>query len=106
MCVAPHCTRCAVRVSDAAAARLRHTTADGMLIYKQLGANAQEEFAKTWGIGYALDNASEWQEVLKTAAQAAVILVRTRVRASTTEHKKSLLTLSRFRLCTLAAGYL
>jgi hypothetical protein len=53
-----------------------------MLIYKQLGASAQEEFAKTWGIGYALDNASEWQEVVKTAAQAAVILVRAPAHAS------------------------
>jgi hypothetical protein len=32
-----------------------------MLIYKTLGPNAQEEFSKTWGVGYALNNASEWQ---------------------------------------------
>jgi hypothetical protein len=32
-----------------------------MLIYKQLGPSAEEEFANTWGIGYALDNVSEWQ---------------------------------------------
>jgi hypothetical protein len=49
--------------------------ADGMLIYKQLGASAQEEFSKTWGIGYALNSASEWQEVAKTAAQAALLIV-------------------------------
>ena len=46
-----------------------------MLIYKTLGDSAQEEFAKTWGVGYALDNASEWQEVFKTAAKTALILV-------------------------------
>ncbi len=46
-----------------------------MLIYRQLGDKAQSEFAKTWGIGYALDNASEWQDVLKTAAQAALLIV-------------------------------
>jgi hypothetical protein len=46
-----------------------------MLIYKTLGADAQSEFAKTWGVGYALDNASEWQEVAKTAAKAAILLV-------------------------------
>jgi hypothetical protein len=47
----------------------------GMLIYRQLGDKAQEEFAKTWGVGYALNNASEWQEVFKTAAKTAVFLV-------------------------------
>ena len=47
----------------------------GMLIYRQLGDKAQEEFAKTWGVGYALNNASEWQDVLKTAAQTALVLV-------------------------------
>ena len=47
----------------------------GMLVYRQLGDKAQQEFAKTWGIGYALDNASEWQEVFKTAAKTALILV-------------------------------
>jgi hypothetical protein len=46
-----------------------------MLIYKMLGADAQSEFAKTCGVGYALDNASEWQEVAKTAAKAAILLV-------------------------------
>ena len=72
----------------------------GMLIYRNLGDKAQEEFAKTWGcvaargwadvtavralaltdsrlrsIGYGMDNATEWQEVLKTAAKTALILV-------------------------------
>ena len=46
-----------------------------MLIYTQLGPAAEQEFAQTWGIGYALDNASEWQDVAKTAAQAALVLV-------------------------------
>ena len=49
--------------------------ADGMLIYRQLGAAAQQEFAKTWGVGYALNNASEWQEVLTTACKAALLVV-------------------------------
>ena len=47
----------------------------GMLIYKTLGDKAQQEFAKTWGIGYGMDNATEWQEVFKTAAKTALILV-------------------------------
>jgi hypothetical protein len=73
-----------------------------MLIYKQLGADAESEFSSQWGIGYAMDSvrhvfsaqhpqrtratlalrrliaraqASEWQEVLKTAVKAALILV-------------------------------
>ncbi len=50
-------------------------TADGMLIYRQLGSSAQEEFSKTWGVGYAINNASEWQDVAKTAVQAAIVLV-------------------------------
>ncbi len=46
-----------------------------MLIYKQLGASAQEQFAKTWGVGYALNNASEWQDVAITACKAALLIV-------------------------------
>ena len=46
-----------------------------MLIYRQLGSGAQSEFSKTWGIGYALDNASEWREVCIEALKTAVILV-------------------------------
>ena len=79
--------------------------ADGSLIYRQLGPSAEQEFSKTWGVGYALDNvrscalacvparcaepetgaqqASEWQEVLKTAVKAALILVRASTDAAT-----------------------
>ena len=46
-----------------------------MLIYKTLGADAQNQFAQTWGVGYGLNNASEWQEVFQTAAKAALLLV-------------------------------
>jgi len=69
-----------------------------MLIYKTLGDSAQKEFAKvrpfvercrfllstcsdalglaqTWGVGYSLNNISEWQEVFKTAAKTALVLV-------------------------------
>ena len=31
--------------------------------------------SQTWGIGYGMNNASEWQEVAKTALKTAVILV-------------------------------
>jgi hypothetical protein len=46
-----------------------------MLIYTKLGASAQDEFAKTWGIGYALENVSEWQDVALTACKIAVLMV-------------------------------
>ena len=71
----------------------------GMLIYRQLGPDAQNEFAKTWGVGYGLNNvrtasiprcaapgtdalaaarllqASEWQDVAITAFKAALLIV-------------------------------
>ena len=47
----------------------------GALIYRQLGPSAESEFAKTWGIGFALDNATEWQDVLQTAVQTALVVV-------------------------------
>ena len=47
----------------------------GMLIYRQLGPDAQAEFAKSWGIGYGLNNASEWQDVAVTAFKAALLIV-------------------------------
>ena len=31
--------------------------------------------AQTWGVGYGLNSASEWQEVFKTAAKTALVLV-------------------------------
>ena len=31
--------------------------------------------AQTWGVGYGLNSASEWQEVAKTALKTAVVLV-------------------------------
>jgi hypothetical protein len=42
--------------STAYHALLRAPQTYGILIYKQLGAGAQEEFSKTWGVGYALNN--------------------------------------------------
>ena len=47
----------------------------GSLIYKQLGPDAEQQFASQWGVGYALDNASQWQDVAKTAVKTALILV-------------------------------
>ena len=47
----------------------------GMLIYRNLGANAQNEFSKTWGIGYGMNSATEWQDVAITAVKAALLIV-------------------------------
>jgi hypothetical protein len=46
-----------------------------MLIYNQLGSDAESHFAQQWGVGYAMDNASEWQDVCATAVKTALILV-------------------------------
>ena len=45
--------------------------ADGMLIYKQLGADAESQFAQQWGVGYAMDKC--------VARPAANLLFRIRV---------------------------
>jgi hypothetical protein len=47
----------------------------GMLIYRNLGPNAQNEFSKQWGIGYGMNSATEWQDVAITAAKAALLIV-------------------------------
>ena len=46
-----------------------------MIIYTQLGSDAETQFANQWGVGYAMDNASEWQDVCTTAVKTALILV-------------------------------
>ena len=46
-----------------------------MLIYKLLGDQAQSEFAKSWGVSYGLNIASEWQDVLIESLKGAIILV-------------------------------
>ena len=46
-----------------------------MIIYTQLGSDAESQFAQQWGVGYAMDNASEWQDVCTTAVKTALILV-------------------------------
>jgi len=47
----------------------------GMLIYRNLGPEAQEQFSQTWGVGYALDNVQQWRDVCKEAVKAALLLV-------------------------------
>ena len=40
-----------------------------MIIYKNLGPEAQSSFSQTWGVSYALDNCTEWQDVRAPSAR-------------------------------------
>lgn len=46
-----------------------------MIIYRCLGKGAEHDFSTTFGIGYALDQVTEWKDVFSTAFQAAVLVV-------------------------------
>ena len=46
-----------------------------MLIYKLLGADAESAFARSWGISYGLNAATEWKDIFIETLKAAVILV-------------------------------
>ena len=46
-----------------------------MLIYKLLGEGAEQSFASSFGVSYGVGAASEWKDIGKEAAKAAVILV-------------------------------
>lgn len=45
-----------------------------MVIYNLLGKDAENSFSTQWAVGYVMDNASQWQEILKTALKAALIM--------------------------------
>jgi len=47
----------------------------GMQIYTRLGPEAERKFAQTWGIGYGLDQAQQWKEVLRTAVKVTLVMV-------------------------------
>jgi hypothetical protein len=71
----PHARRArALALTDACT---RSRAADGMLIYKLLGDEAQQSFARSWGISYGLNSASEWKArargVLGGAAQRVFV---------------------------------
>ena len=52
VCTAPACMHARVL---APRILTRGTRSDGMLIYKQLGSDAERQFANQWGVGYAMD---------------------------------------------------
>jgi hypothetical protein len=45
-----------------------------MLIYKLLGDEAQQSFARSWGISYGVGAASEWKDIATEAVKGVVIL--------------------------------
>lgn len=45
-----------------------------MLIYKLLGDQAQQEFARSWGISYGLNSVSEWKDVFIESMKGAIVL--------------------------------
>ena len=52
-----------------------HALTRRSLADKNLGPEAQNSFSQTWGVSYALDNCTEWQDVAIEACKVAVILV-------------------------------
>ena len=46
-----------------------------MLIYKLLGDQASAEFARSWGVSYAMNAATEWKDIVVEAIKATVILI-------------------------------
>ena len=47
----------------------------GMLIYKLLGDDAQASFARSWGISYGMNAATEWRTIAVEAAKGAFFLL-------------------------------
>jgi len=46
-----------------------------MLIYRQMGDQAQKKFTASWGINFGVSSAQEWQDVAQEALKTTVILV-------------------------------
>jgi hypothetical protein len=57
-----------------APSRARFIFIYGMLIYKLLGDEAQQSFARSWGVSYGMNAAGEWKGILEEALKGAVIL--------------------------------
>ena len=46
-----------------------------MLIYKLLGQTALNNCAQSFGISYAMDQASQWKDIVQEALKAAIIML-------------------------------
>jgi hypothetical protein len=47
----------------------------GVLMYRLMGASAQEKFTRTWAIGVGIGQATQFRELFLAAAQAAAVLL-------------------------------
>ena len=47
----------------------------GNIIYGLLGPAAEKDFTRTWGISYAMDNATQWQDILNDVFKGLLILL-------------------------------
>ena len=47
----------------------------GALIYRLLGGDAEESFARSWGISYGMSAVTEWDDIVREALKGAVVLV-------------------------------
>ena len=47
----------------------------GMLMHKNLGPELQSQFANSFGVSYGMGAAAEWQDILKEAGKALLLLV-------------------------------
>lgn len=46
----------------------------GILIYRLLGEQAEQSFARSWGVSYGLNACTEWRDVAREALKGAAIL--------------------------------
>ena len=47
----------------------------GKLIYNLYGSKTEEAFVKSWGIGLAIENATQFQDIVNEAGKAFLILL-------------------------------
>ena len=52
----------------------RFTLVYGGLIYQLLGDGGESAFAHDWGVGLAIDHATQWKSVLQSSLEAALVL--------------------------------
>ena len=46
-----------------------------MMVYKLLGQSAVDAFAKSFGVSYALNQASEWEDIVHEVVKAVVVML-------------------------------
>jgi len=47
----------------------------GMLIYRQMGDQAQKKFTQSWGISFGMDSATQWKDVANETVKTSIILI-------------------------------